>query len=89
MPEIDCVVLEMPSANGPYGVKGVGEMTANSPIPAIVNAIYHACGVRIDNLPVTPEAILRGLEALADGTPGAPRDAGGPRPPDRPARSST
>jgi CO/xanthine dehydrogenase Mo-binding subunit len=63
VPEIDCVVLEMPSANGPYGVKGVGEMTANSPIPAIVNAIYHACGVRIDHLPVTPEAILRGLEA--------------------------
>jgi CO/xanthine dehydrogenase Mo-binding subunit len=63
VPEIECVVLEIPSANGPYGVKGVGEMTANSPIPAIVNAIYDACGVRIDSLPVTPEAILRGLEA--------------------------
>ena len=45
---------------GPYGVKGVGEMTANSPIPAIVNAIYDACGVRVDSLPVTPEKILRG-----------------------------
>jgi CO/xanthine dehydrogenase Mo-binding subunit len=63
MPEIESVVLEMPSANGPYGVKGIGEMTANSPIPAIVNAIYHATGVRIDDLPVTPEKILRGLEA--------------------------
>jgi CO/xanthine dehydrogenase Mo-binding subunit len=63
VPRIDSVVLEMPSSNGPYGVKGVGEMTANSPIPAIVNAIYHACGVRIDDLPVTPEKILRGLEA--------------------------
>jgi CO/xanthine dehydrogenase Mo-binding subunit len=61
--EIECVVLEMPSANGPYGVKGIGEMTANSPIPAIVNAIYHATGVRIDSLPVTPEKILRGLDA--------------------------
>ncbi|HET9520905.1 MAG TPA: molybdopterin cofactor-binding domain-containing protein, partial [Candidatus Limnocylindrales bacterium] len=39
-PAIESVVLEMPSSNGPYGVKGVGEMTANSPIPAIVNAIY-------------------------------------------------
>jgi CO/xanthine dehydrogenase Mo-binding subunit len=67
MPEIDCVVLEMPSSSGPYGVKGVGEMTANSPIPAIVNAIYHATGVRIDQLPVTPEKILRGLEAKAAG----------------------
>lgn len=65
LPEIDCVVLEYPSSNGPYGVKGVGEMTANSPIPAIVNAIYHATGVRIDELPVTPELILRGLEARA------------------------
>ena len=65
LPEIDCVVLEYPSSNGPYGVKGVGEMTANSPIPAIVNAIYHATGVRIDELPVTPEKILRGLDAAA------------------------
>jgi hypothetical protein len=40
-------------------------MTANSPIPAIVNAIYHATGVRIDELPVTPELILRGLDAKA------------------------
>jgi CO/xanthine dehydrogenase Mo-binding subunit len=63
MPRIESVVLEIPSANGPYGVKGVGEMTANSPIPAIVNAIYHATGVRIDDLPVTPEKVLRGLEA--------------------------
>ena len=63
IPEIEAVILEVPSSNGPYGVKGVGEMTANSPIPAIVNAIYHATGVRIDELPVTPEKILRGLEA--------------------------
>jgi CO/xanthine dehydrogenase Mo-binding subunit len=63
LPEIECVVLEIPSSNGPYGVKGIGEMTANSPIPAIVNAIYHATGVRIDELPVTPEKILRGLDA--------------------------
>ena len=53
------------SSNGPYGVKGVGEMTANSPIPAIVNAIHDACGIRIDELPVTPEKILRALDAKA------------------------
>ncbi len=62
LPEIDCVVLEYPSSTGPYGVKGVGEMTANSPIPAIVNAIYNAVGVRITELPVTPEKVLRGIE---------------------------
>jgi CO/xanthine dehydrogenase Mo-binding subunit len=71
VPEIECVVLEYPSSNGPYGVKGVGEMTANSPIPAIVNAIYHATGVRIDELPVTPELILRGLEAKERAAGGA------------------
>jgi len=64
-PEIESVVLEVPSSNGPYGAKGVGEMTANSPIPAIVNAIHDAIGVRIDTLPVTPEAILRALDAKA------------------------
>jgi len=69
MPEVESVVLEFPSSNGPYGVKGVGEMTANAPIPAIVNAIYHATGVRIDELPVTPEKILRGLDAQAGGRP--------------------
>jgi CO/xanthine dehydrogenase Mo-binding subunit len=74
MPKIESVVLEVPSANGPYGVKGVGEMTANSPIPAIVNAIHDAIGVRIDTLPVTPEAILRALDekaAAAAATEGA------------------
>lgn len=62
LPEIDSVVLEIPSFTGPFGVKGVGEMTANSPIPAIVNAIYDAVGVRITELPVTAEKILRALE---------------------------
>ncbi len=65
LPEIDSVILEYPSVNGPYGVKGFGEMTANSPIPAIVNAIYDAVGVRITDLPVTPEKVLRALEEKA------------------------
>jgi CO/xanthine dehydrogenase Mo-binding subunit len=62
LPQVECVVIEYPSVNGPYGVKGVGEMTANAPIPAIVNAIYHAVGVRLTDLPVTPEKVLRALE---------------------------
>ena len=70
-PVIESVVLEVPSANGPYGVKGVGEMTANSPIPAIVNAIFDATGVRVDHLPVRPEDILRGLDELAAAGAGA------------------
>jgi CO/xanthine dehydrogenase Mo-binding subunit len=54
-------VLEYPSSNGPYGVKGVGEMTANSPIPAIANAVANAIGVRIYDLPITPERVLKAL----------------------------
>ena len=45
--EMDSVIIERPAANGPYGAKGIGEMTANSPIPAIANAIFDACGVRV------------------------------------------
>jgi CO/xanthine dehydrogenase Mo-binding subunit len=63
LPEIDVEVLEMPSSNGPYGVKGVGEMTANSPIPAIANAVTDAIGVQITELPITPEKVLRALES--------------------------
>jgi CO/xanthine dehydrogenase Mo-binding subunit len=65
LPQIESVVLEYPSSTGPYGVKGVGEMTANSPIPAIVNAIHDAVGVRITDLPVTPEKVLGALEEKA------------------------
>jgi CO/xanthine dehydrogenase Mo-binding subunit len=62
VPHMESTVLEYPSVNGPYGVKGVGEMTANSPIPAIANAVANAIGVRIYDLPITPESILRALE---------------------------
>ncbi len=62
--EMDSVIIERPASNGPYGAKGIGEMTANSPIPAIANAIFDACGVRVTSMPITPEKILRGLDAL-------------------------
>jgi CO/xanthine dehydrogenase Mo-binding subunit len=66
-PRMESVIIERPATNGPYGAKGIGEMTANSPIPAIANAIYDACGVRIDRLPITPELVLRGILALRPG----------------------
>jgi CO/xanthine dehydrogenase Mo-binding subunit len=68
LPEFENVVLERPSTDGPYGAKGVGEMTANSPIPAIANAIFDAVGVRVDSLPITPEKVLRGILALNGAT---------------------
>ncbi|MDQ7249233.1 xanthine dehydrogenase family protein molybdopterin-binding subunit [Dongia sedimenti] len=61
---MESAIIERPAANGPYGAKGIGEMTANSPIAAIANAIFDACGVRVDSMPITPEKVLRGLDAL-------------------------
>jgi len=56
-------VLERPAPDGPYGGKGPGEMCANPVLPAVANAVYDAVGVRIDELPITPEKILRGIRA--------------------------
>jgi CO/xanthine dehydrogenase Mo-binding subunit len=58
------VIIERPADNGPFGAKGIGEMTANAPIPAIANAIFDACGVRLEQMPFTPERVLRGLDEL-------------------------
>jgi len=63
LPKFEAAILERPSDDGPFGAKGVGEMTANSPIPAIANAIFDAVGVRVDSLPITPEKVLRGILA--------------------------
>lgn len=65
MPDVECEVLEFPTDTGPYGAKGVGEMVANGPIPAIVNAINDALDVCISEIPVTPEVVLRALEEKA------------------------
>ncbi|MDW8444986.1 MAG: hypothetical protein RML45_12500 [Acetobacteraceae bacterium] len=62
-------ILERPAPDGPYGGKGPGEMCANPVLPAVVNAIYDAVGVRIDELPATPEKILRALKAQGGARP--------------------
>ena len=62
-------VLERPAPDGPFGGKGPGEMCANPVLPAVCNAVYDAVGVRIDALPVTPEKVLRGLQANGGARP--------------------
>ena len=57
-PEITAIVVEDPTAEGPYGGKGVGEIVTIPTIPAITNAIYNAVGVRVDHLPVDQEIIV-------------------------------
>ncbi|GMG82788.1 molybdopterin-dependent oxidoreductase [Paralimibaculum aggregatum] len=65
----DIAILERPAPDGPYGGKGPGEMCANPVLPALANAVYDAVGVRIDELPVTPEKILRGIQANGGARP--------------------
>ena len=62
-------VLERPAPDGPFGGKGPGEMCANPVLPAVANAVYDAVGVRIDELPITPEKILRGIRANGGAKP--------------------
>ncbi len=61
VPHVNTVILEDPDPIGPLGVKGIGEPAMVPTIPAIMNAIYDAVGVRITDLPATPEKVLEGL----------------------------
>jgi xanthine dehydrogenase molybdenum-binding subunit len=65
-PEITSLIVEHPTAEGPYGAKGVGEICAIPTAPAITNAIFNAVGVRIDRLPVDQEQIARALWERGD-----------------------
>ena len=64
-PKITPIVVEHPTADGPYGAKGVGEVSSIPTIPAITNAIKHACGVRVKQLPVDQDWIAKQLHDLA------------------------
>ena len=65
----DIAILERPAPDGPYGGKGPGEMCANPVLPAVANAVFNAVGVRIDELPITPEKVLRGIKANGGAQP--------------------
>jgi len=59
---IEAPVLETPDEAGPFGAKGVGEPGCVPSAPAIANAVYDAVGVRITDLPITPERVLAALK---------------------------
>jgi CO/xanthine dehydrogenase Mo-binding subunit len=60
-PPIRTRIVENPYSGGPSGAKGVGELPMDVPAPAVVAAIHHATGVWVDEIPVTPERLLRAL----------------------------
>ncbi|HKB08386.1 MAG TPA: molybdopterin cofactor-binding domain-containing protein, partial [Candidatus Polarisedimenticolia bacterium] len=65
MPDVVSYIIEDPDPNGPFGAKEVGQGPLLPIAPAVVNAVYDAVGVRVDEVPVTPEKILKGLESAA------------------------
>jgi len=69
MPEVDTILVEDPDPNCPFGAKEAGQGPLLPVMPAVANAIFDAVGVRIDELPITPDKILKALELKAKGKP--------------------
>jgi len=63
LPDIEVILIEQPVKSGPFGAKGVGEIGLIWVAPAVANAVRNATGVRVMDLPVTPEKILGLLKA--------------------------
>jgi CO/xanthine dehydrogenase Mo-binding subunit len=59
---LETQLLEYPEKDGPYGAKGIGEITTVPTAPAIANAVYDAVQVRVKDLPITAEKLVRGLQ---------------------------
>lgn len=74
MPKVKTIIIENPSEDGPYGAKGIGEMANNSQPPAIASAVHDAVGIWVTEIPITPEAVLRALEAKKAGIDSVRRD---------------
>ncbi|MSP60706.1 MAG: aldehyde oxidase [Myxococcales bacterium] len=63
MPPVETFLVEQPDPRGPFGAKEVGQGPLLPVMPALANAVFDAIGVRIDEIPITPEKIIRALAA--------------------------
>jgi CO/xanthine dehydrogenase Mo-binding subunit len=63
LPMIDTQIIEIPNEGHPYGVRGVGETPIVPPLATVANAVSHAIGVRMDQLPLSPPRILRAIDS--------------------------
>jgi len=68
-PEIHTILVETDDPEGPFGAKEAGQGPLLPVIPAIANAIHHALGIRIDEVPITPDKILKALDLKRAGKP--------------------
>jgi len=62
VPPLTSIIVEAYDETGPFGAKGIGEASIMGAAPALANAIYDAVGVRLTDLPLTPERLLKALE---------------------------
>jgi 4-hydroxybenzoyl-CoA reductase subunit alpha len=67
MPDMTCYMIETDDEQGPYGAKEAGQGPLLPIMPALANAIFNAVGVRIDQVPIHPDLVLKGLQAKVKG----------------------
>ncbi|HMA40761.1 MAG TPA: molybdopterin cofactor-binding domain-containing protein, partial [Gemmatimonadales bacterium] len=70
MCDVVTYIVEDPDPNGPYGAKEVGQGPLLPVMPAVANAVYDAVGVRVDEVPITPEKVLKALRRRGKGEAG-------------------
>ncbi len=70
VPDIECVLIETPVPGVPYGLRGVGEMPIVPPAATIANALRRALGLRLTQMPMTPERVLAAIKGAKFGKPG-------------------
>jgi len=63
LPDVISCAFQGNEESGPLGLKGVGEVALNGPLPALANGVADACGVRLRQAPLTPERVLAAREA--------------------------
>jgi CO/xanthine dehydrogenase Mo-binding subunit/aerobic-type carbon monoxide dehydrogenase small subunit (CoxS/CutS family) len=63
VPPIECIIVENPHEEGPFGAKGMSELPVSMAAPAVVSALHEALGVWLTRIPATPERILQALAA--------------------------
>jgi len=66
MPEVETYLVEDPDGAGPFGAKEVGQGPLLPVMPAVANAVYDAVGVRVDEIPITPEKVFKALQDSSD-----------------------